>query len=631
MSSEVDKLLQAEAAWLREQRSPLGEMAPQALVALLGRASLAFYPRGADIVHPDTAVPAGRLFILKRGTAVLRRSAAGGSEDLLTLEAGALFSLEALFASRAPGQVVSAVEDCQCWMLEGDDAWGLISERAALRALLETAWGGQEELAARHAADAQSRRVAEQVLCLSLDSVLKKDPLTMGPEGTVGDALRLMVERGVGSVVVAEGGAPRGIVTGSHLLRHVFARGLGTDLPVAKAMSSPVFSLSGSATVAEAALEMGARSIRHIVVATGEGETAGVISERDLFELQRHGLRQVSEPIEAADSVDAIVAAAARVRRTGHTMLQQGMGAAQLTRLISSFNDRIAHRLIELSKTEAVSDVDFCWLAFGSEGRQEQTFFTDQDNGLIFQPASGVDPETIRPALVEFAGRVNAALDRCGFSLCDGGIMAMNPKWCLTQMEWQKRFTDWIRTPSPEALLNASIFFDFRALYGNHALADALRDHLLSLSKENTIFLRMMGQNALEVSPPVGMFSRFSTDGGEFSGTIDIKKQGSRLFVDGARILALAKGVRATSTEQRLRLGGQRIKRSGQAVEADVSAFQFIQGLRLRLPADRPHQAHAHANRLDPYSLNEFDQRMLREAFRQAQHLQERIKLDFMP
>lgn len=630
MSSEVERLLQAEAAWLRE-RSPLEEMAPQALTALLARASLAFYPRGADIVHPDTAVPAGRLFILKSGTASLRRSVGDAPEDVLTLEAGALFSLESLLASRVPGHVVSAEEDCRCWVLEGDDAWHLVSERSALRNLLETAWGAQEELSKRHAADAQSRRVAEQVLCLSLDSVLAKQPVTMAPEGTVGDALQLMVERGAGSVVVTEGGAPRGIVTGSHLLRHVFARGQGTELPVTQAMATPVFSLPGSATVAEAALEMGARSIRHIVVASGEGEAAGVVSERDLFELQRHGLRQISEPVEAARSVEDIVAVAARFRQTGRAMLQQGMGAAQLTRLVSSFNDRIAHRLIELSKPEAVADIDFCWLAFGSEGRQEQTFITDQDNGLIFQPAPGVDPESVRPALVDFAGQVNAALDRCGFSLCDGGVMAMNPKWCLTRTEWQKRFTDWILTPSPEALLNASIFFDFRALYGNHALVEALRDHLFSVSRENTIFLRMMAQNALEVSPPLGMFSRFSTDGGAFSGTIDIKKQGSRLFVDGARILSLAKGVRATSTEQRLRLGGKRIRRSGQAVEADVSAFQFIQGLRLRLPGDRPHQAHAHANRLDPRSLNEFDQRMLREAFRQAQHLQERIKLDFMP
>jgi len=99
--------------------------------------------------------------------------------------------------------------------------------------------------------------------------------------------------------------------------------------------------------------------------------------------------------------------------------------------------------------------------------------------------------------------------------------------------------------------------------------------------------------------------------------------------VDAARILALAQGVRATGTEQRLRVGGQRIKRSSQAVEAEISAFHFIQGLRLRLPADRPQQAHAHANRLDPYSLHEFDQRVLREAFRQSQHLQERLKLDF--
>jgi len=629
MSGDVDKLLGSEVAWLRE-RLPFNDVAPDVLSRVLARASLALYPRGTDIVHPDISGGDIRLFILKRGRAALKQTLTGGVvESLLVLEAGSVFPLEALLEGRSPRRVVSATEDCHCWVLDSSDLPTLIAEPAVLRSLLEVEWTAQEQLLSRYADDVQARRVAEQVLCLSLDGVVRAEPVAMAREGTVAEALRLMVERGVGSVVVVEGGRPTGITTGSSLLRRVFARGMGSECPIADVMSSPVFALPESATVAEAALEMGARSIRHIVVVNEERETRGVVSERDLFELQRLGLRQVTEPIESANSVEEIVAAASRIRHLGRTLLHQGMGPAQLTSLISSFNDRIAHRLIDLLKPEAVSDLEFCWLAFGSEGRQEQTFSTDQDNGLIFQPGAGDDTEKNRAAMMDFAGGVNAALDRCGFPLCDGGIMAMNPKWCLTLTEWKKRFTDWIRTPSPDALLNASIFFDFRALYGNSSFAEALRDHLFSLSKENTIFLRMMAQNALEVAPPLGMFSRFSTDGGEFSGTIDIKKQGSRLFVDAARILALAQGVRATGTEQRLRVGGQRIKRSSQAVEAEISAFHFIQGLRLRLPADRPQQAHAHANRLDPYSLHEFDQRVLREAFRQSQHLQERLKLDF--
>jgi CBS domain-containing protein len=631
MHGDQDKLLQAEVAWLR-QRAPFRELAPEFLSPLLSRASLGFFPRGSDILHPDTAGPAGSLFILKRGQAVLKQPIpGGGAEELVALEAGAVFPLQSVLTERKPHRIVSAVEDCHCWILDQGDGPLLVAEPAVLQYMLAMEWSAQERILLRLADATQARRVAEQVLCLSLGSAIKAKPVTMSREGSVGEALRLMLGEGVGSVVIVEGDAPVGIVTGSDLLRRVFGAGLTGDCAIAAAMSSPAFVMPDSTTVAEAALEMGTHSIRHLVVVNGEHQTVGVVSERDLFELQRLGLRQVTEPIESADSVEEIISAAERIRQLGRTMLHQGMGAAQLTRLVSSFNDRITHRLIELLKTEAVSGVDFCWLAFGSEGRQEQTFSTDQDNGVIFRPGAGDDAETIRAALIEFAGRVNAALDQCGFPLCDGGIMAMNPKWCLTQGEWQKRFTDWIRTPSPEALLNASIFFDFRALYGNALLAEALRDHLFSLSRENTIFLRMMSQNALEVTPPVGMFSRFATDGGEFSGTIDVKKQGARLFVDGARILALASGVRATSTEQRLRLGGQRMKRSSGAVEAEISAFHFLQGLRLRLPADHPPRAHAHANRLDPYSLHEFDQRTLREAFRQAQHLQERIKLDFGP
>ena len=215
--------------------------------------------------------------------------------------------------------------------------------------------------------------------------------------------------------------------------------------------------------------------------------------------------------------------------------------------------------------------------------------------------------------------------------------MARNPDCCLTVDEWRGRFAGWMREPTPEALLAANIFFDFRPLTGDHALAERLRDWLDATSGENKLFLRMLVANALQAEPPLGWIRTFRTDEGEFAGTIDLKTHGTRIFVDAARAFALALGIGDTNTSQRIRAAGRRLNRDEREIAASVDAYHFLQLLRLRAQrggvelaahdaaggaaggAERPRQA---LNRLDPYALNEIDQRMLREAFRQARALQ---------
>jgi CBS domain-containing protein len=190
-----------------------------------------------------------------------------------------------------------------------------------------------------------------------------------------------------------------------------------------------------------------------------------------------------------------------------------------------------------------------------------------------------------------------------------------------------------MREPTPEALLAANIFFDFRPLAGDSTLAERLRGWLDATSSENKLFLRMLVANALQAEPPLGWIRTFRTDEGEFAGTIDLKTHGTRIFVDAARAFALALGIGDTNTSQRIRAAGRRLNRDEREIAASVDAYHFLQLLRLRaqrggleLPAtdpgggaQRPRQA---LNRLDPYALNEIDQRMLREAFRQARVLQ---------
>lgn len=331
------------------------------------------------------------------------------------------------------------------------------------------------------------------------------------------------------------------------------------------------------------------------------------------------------------DTTDA--AGLQRVSQDIRALLHLVVGQApaeSLTRLISALNDVLTRRVIELTCADTqIEGVRWCWLAFGSEGRQEQTLSSDQDNGLIFE--GGGPADVVREALLPLALRINQALDACGFPLCSGQIMASNPQWCLSLHEWRNRFANWIIEGDPQALLNATIFFDLRPLYGAHELAQALVDWLADNAPDSPRFLYQMTENALRREAPLGMLRDFVVEkGGEFDGTIDLKTNAATLFVDAARIYGLGCATRASNTADRLRRAGQARHLDQIHVEAWISAFYFVQMLRLK----NQHRGYIRGatmhNHIAPGELDATERRALLDALRQARALQKELALTYM-
>jgi CBS domain-containing protein len=469
-----------------------------------------------------------------------------------------------------------------------------------------------------------------QAMYSPLGSLIRRQPVTVPLDATVRQAIAIMDEKRIGSIIVADesGRLPLGIFTLRDLLHRVALPGCTLDLPIASVMTAGVITVKPQTTAYQAALIMGRRGLRHLLVVDEAGGLLGIVSQNDLFALQRTGLNDVTGNIREARDLAALQACSRDIRSMAATLLGQGVAADQLTHLISTLNDLLTLRIIELTHDEfELPQVKWCWVALGSEGRYEQTLSTDQDNGIIFDP-DGADAEALRRLLLPFADSVNRKLDACGFPLCKGGIMAGNPEWCLSLEEWRGKFARWIQTPEPKALLNASIFFDFRPLYGDEELSHSLREWLLEASGKATLFLRLMTENALQCQPPLGLIRDFTFDNNkEFPHTIDLKMHGSRPFVDAARIFALANGVAVTSTAQRLR-GAAEATSLGADIEAMIDGFYFIQQLRLRHQHRNDPSPEA-ANRINPEHLNELERHVLREAFKQAKKLQQRLALDY--
>jgi len=607
--------------------APFNRMDDAALALLAPKLRPVHFRKGTQILTTRSG-PVAHLYIVAKGLVGSRPNNTEANPDR-TLGPGELFPVGALSAGGTTTKVFYALQETSCYLLARDDFLALRQaspefERYCTQAITETLKQSLESLYSQY-----SQRVAEQQsLTRTLAELVRNPPVACPATVTLREAAQRMNDAKVRTIIALDpGGAPVGMFTLVDVLRRVVLPGLALDTPLSAAMTTPLVTLPASATAYEAMHVMAERGVRQIAVVES-GRLVGVVNERDLFALQRVSMRQVNEGLHAAETVDDLKRAGEDIRLLTQNLLAQGVGAEPLTRTIAALNDALSRRLIDIVRgRHDIADIDWCWLALGSEGRGEQTFATDQDNALLFAAVDSADADARRERLLVFARDVNAALAALGFPLCTGNVMAGNPEMCLSTEEWKAKFLAWIRAPTPQALLNANIVFDFRPLHGDLALCDALQAWLFGYTQANPMFLRLMVQNALDVEPPLGIIRTFVVDDeGAAKGTVDLKTRGTRLFVDCARVFALAHGIAETGTAARLRLAGERLRVERRHVDATVEAFHFLQLLRLR-QQDRADGGDP--NRIDPYALHDIDQRMLKEAFRQAKQLQERLRLSY--
>ncbi|WP_019624638.1 DUF294 nucleotidyltransferase-like domain-containing protein [Thioalkalivibrio thiocyanoxidans] len=608
--------------------APFDQLEPDALDFLLPRLESRFYARGARITDPD-AGPARRFHIIRQGR--IRGETPSEDEQLSgkawELIPGECFPIGALLGRRAVHTVHRAVEDTVCLELDLEDFDRLRSRSRVfndfctrrLANLLDRLQQGLDTLSSRDGGAAGQ-------LNTPLALRIARGPVTCRPDTRLREVLTTMRDERVGSVVaVDDERRPVGIFTLHDLLARVALKDVGLDTPLDAVMTPDPVALEERTPGFEGIEAMTEHGMTHLCVVR-DGRLVGVLGERDLLTSQPLTLDGLVREIRRADSVAAIAERLRQVPRLIEAVVGQGAEADQVLRLITRLNEHATRRVLSLLRPqyEAIEGIDFTWLAFGSQAREEQALVTDQDNGILFDAEIG-DTDAIRERLLPYARAVNEALAECGFMLCPGNIMAGNPECCLSGPEWDRRFTRWIEQGTPEHLLKSTIFFDLRAVDGDHGPVEALRTQLLQKTAYNSRFRRQMAANQQAFRPPLGLFGeiRSGADG------IDIKKQGLTPFVDAARLIALAAELPATRTHERL----------DQAVTAEVmresdardyhAALRYLQMLRLRAQQKALREGRDDDNRIRPEELGTLEGRILKESFRQARKLQGQLEVQY--
>jgi len=611
---------------------PFNQMDMAHLAYLVENCQMRFYSAGETIIKP-TDGPVQYFYIVKQGHVHGERphSAKRGTETTFEITSGECFPLAALIGERATRTEHLAAEDTFCLLLNKPAFVKLFSLSNPFR---DFALRGVSSLLDQVNQQVQMRAVESLGAQYSLDTRLgelaMRQPISCPPETPLRKAVQLMHEQHVGSIVIVNPAhKPLGIFT-LRDLRRVIADGSSLDQPIDSLMTLDPFYLPPDASAFEAAIAMTERHIAHICLVEHE-RLCGVVSERDLFSLQRVDLVHLARTIRHAGTVETLVALRSDIQQLVERMLAHGASSTQITHIITLFNDHSVCRVIELTLEDLGNPgVPFTWLCFGSEGRREQTLHTDQDNGILFEAADAATAADMRRRLLPLAVEINQRLAQCGFTLCKGNIMAGNPELCLSRHEWTRRFSSFIDEATPENLLNSTIYFDLRVVWGDPYGCDQLRQGLLKQVASSSLFQRMMAENALRHRPPVGRFRDFvvARKGAE-KDTLDLKVQGLTPFVDGARLLALANGVETCNTLERLReliAMGVIEPLDGAAYE---EAYHFIQQTRMQQHQLQAQQDRPYSNRVDPDRLNQLDQRILRESFRQAQRLQSSLAVRY--
>jgi CBS domain-containing protein len=340
------------------------------------------------------------------------------------------------------------------------------------------------------------------------------------------------------------------------------------------------------------------------------------------------GAARVRAQIAAARDAESMAAAARAIRALAIEAVDAGDEVLDITRCISELNDALTIRVVhDVAAVMAIDLSQACWLTFGSQGRCEQTIATDQDNGLVF-----VAGEQAR--WMSFGARVNQLLAAIGYPLCSGQVMAGQPLCCLPLEHWCARFEHWLAHGSGNDIFAARIYFDLRPLTGELALADPLLALLRSPAARTPRFVKQLADTVLRKPVPLTWLGAVATEReGKGEGehqVFDLKQGGTALYVDAARLWALAHGVADTATDARMAGAAAHLHVPPHEALAWRQGFAALQRLRLQTQhGRRDDEAPETRNRVHWDALDATQRDALKRALRTARLLQQRIALDY--
>ncbi len=601
---------------------PFKELDDQALADLALHCKIDFFPKGtrlftfneSDVTH---------LYLIQRGGV---RAFITDEDDKVVLKdyrgVGANIGALGIIRGTRANLNIETVEDTFCFLIPREIFKELVRTNSVISHYYLKTFSDNVVATAytELRKNKLTRRSSEELFLFNTKAGgLSKPLFSVSASTSIQESGAIMARQGIGSLLVyvdEDPGSMIGIITDTDFRAKVIAEGRDFREPVSSIMSSPLKTVSADMLCFDVLLKMMTTGIHHLGVENG-GRITGVITSHDIMVQQGNSPYYLFKEIAAQTEFDGLYLLAEKVSGLVRNIINEGAKAGDITRMIGLINENILAQILTLLHHQlGPPPVKYSWLLFGSEGRSEQTFKTDQDNGIVYEDPEEHKRNDVVRYFNTFAEQAAYHLLKCGYPFCQDNSMASNPEWCRSLSGWKEQFSHWIEGAVVAEQLGSAIFFDFRHGFGTEQLAVDLRDHVISQCRQQNSIIENLGRDCLAVRAPLSFFKHFIVEqNGEHQDRLDIKVRGLAPFVDFARILSLKYGIRQTNTLARLKRLLSQKKISRELYSAMIDAYELQMQLRVIHQLGQIENGDEPDNHIFPEQLSDIEKRMLKDGF----------------
>ena len=457
-----------------------------------------------------------------------------------------------------------------------------------------------------------------------LEDVINKSPVSVDIETSITVAAQIMTNQKVSSLLVTREDKLIGIITDRDLRSRVVAASLDIHLPVSHIMTPNPAQIMGNRTLFDALALMTERNIHHLPVIDQQTLVPlGMVTASDIIRHQRGNVLFIIGELSKAENLYELTRLSWQLPHYFSAHAKKAGDYDIAGKILSQATDIMTRKLIGFfQQANGKAPMMFAWLVYGSQAREDQTMGSDQDNGLLLTERPS---KTQAEYFAKMADYVCNGLAKCGIKLCDGNIMASNPKLRLSLEEAIEEAKRWVKAPTKDAIMHFNIFLDVRCAAGDISLFKQLQRQRAPLMKQN-MFLAALTRNSNEISVPLSMFQKFIYEKGrKEKDVIDLKTRAVALINNIARIYALADGVTLPNTLARL----DALSENSQLSKRDATNLRDIWLFLNRLRWRHQLENKVTDNRVSVSSLSSIEKHQLKAAFKAIERTNQAMVMKF--
>ena len=583
---------------IRDQRKliesihPFGLLSKESMDALMQKIDIAYYPSKTLLISPSISSIA--FYIIIKG------SVTEYIEDEVhdVYGAGDSFDADALIYGDTKAKFV-VDEDLICYEIKKEDFLDLMQDKKVQSYFLQ-------DFISRH----QQLKEYEQQSELSPFLIARVSDIFLHPACVVDahisilEALQRLQELRAKVIIVKEEDA-YSIVTDTNLRERVLMGENDISKPIASIASKNLITIDKEDFLFNALLLMTHNGIKRVVVLEHE-KIVGVLEQIDLLSYFASHSHLVAVQIDKAQTLEDLKALEQDFRNLIVTLRAKGVKVRYITKLIATLNFKIYKKVFAMCVSEELRD-KCALIVMGSEGREDQTLRSDQDNALIIK--NGVDKELFSEPMI----RLNNYLLELGFPKCSGNVMVSNEFWRRDVTSYKELIEKWTYDMNEESVQNLSIFLDAKCVAGDCELLHELTEYLHGKFHARDDVLAHIAKAVLNFETPLTLFSGFVLEK-EYNNKLDLKKGGIFALVHGVRTLSLQYEIKATNTTERIKeLNNLGVIDKTFATEL-IESFDTLSSVRLKAMLEA--KTIEEANFINPRTLEKNQRDLLKDSFK---------------